>query len=115
MLTAHNFNIGQPDNIGKLLVIIIYEYSFCIDFSFCKRIFGHFTTEIRQVSLLDVFLMPSLPTTATLSSLQCLYCERTFRDISTLRDHMRKKQHRRINSSNKSYDKYYMINYLVLE
>lgn len=46
-------------------------------------------------------------------SLQCLYCEKTFRDKTTLRDHMRKKSHRRINASNREYDRFYVINYLV--
>lgn len=46
-------------------------------------------------------------------SLQCLYCEKTFRDKTTLKDHMRKKQHRRINGNNSEYDCFYIINYLV--
>ncbi|XP_078076029.1 zinc finger protein 277 isoform X2 [Mustelus asterias] len=48
------------------------------------------------------------------NSLQCLYCEKTFRDKNTLKDHMRKKQHRRINARNHEYDKFYTINYLEL-
>ena len=47
-------------------------------------------------------------------SLQCLYCERTFRDHPTLKDHMRKKQHKKINPQNKVYDRFYVINYLEL-
>ncbi|KAM6152916.1 zinc finger protein 277 [Erethizon dorsatum] len=49
-----------------------------------------------------------------LDNLQCLYCEKTFRDKNTLKDHMRKKQHRRINPKNKEYDQFYVINYLEL-
>uniref|UniRef100_A0A4W3IXD9 Zinc finger protein 277 n=1 Tax=Callorhinchus milii TaxID=7868 RepID=A0A4W3IXD9_CALMI len=49
-----------------------------------------------------------------LDNLQCLYCEKTFRDKNTLKDHMRKKQHRRINSKNSEYDRFYIINYLEL-
>lgn len=45
--------------------------------------------------------------------MQCLYCEKTFRDKTTLKDHMRKKQHRRINARNNVYDRFYIINYLV--
>ncbi|XP_046355898.2 zinc finger protein 277-like [Haliotis rufescens] len=41
----------------------------------------------------------------------CLYCEKTFRDRPTLKEHMRKKQHRKINPKNKKYDKFYIINY----
>ncbi|XP_072915562.1 zinc finger protein 277 isoform X1 [Hemitrygon akajei] len=47
-----------------------------------------------------------------MDNLQCLYCEKTFRDKHTLRDHMRKKQHRRINAKNQEYDRFYTINYL---
>ncbi|XP_054845159.1 zinc finger protein 277 isoform X2 [Eublepharis macularius] len=46
------------------------------------------------------------------NSLQCLYCEKIFRDKNTLKDHMRKKQHRKINAKNREYDKFYVINYL---
>uniref|UniRef100_A0A8C7NXJ7 Zinc finger protein 277 n=1 Tax=Oncorhynchus mykiss TaxID=8022 RepID=A0A8C7NXJ7_ONCMY len=49
-----------------------------------------------------------------LDNLQCLYCEKTFRDKTTLKDHMRKKQHRRINGNNSEYDCFYIINYLEL-
>lgn len=49
-----------------------------------------------------------------LDSLQCLYCEKTFRDKTTLKDHMRKKSHRRINANNQEYDRFYVINYLEL-
>ncbi|XP_011369791.1 zinc finger protein 277 [Pteropus vampyrus] len=49
-----------------------------------------------------------------LDNLQCLYCEKIFRDKSTLRDHMRKKQHRKINPKNREYDRFYVINYLEL-
>ncbi|KAM9753718.1 LOW QUALITY PROTEIN: zinc finger protein 277 [Menidia menidia] len=49
-----------------------------------------------------------------LDNLQCLYCEKTFRDKTTLKDHMRKKSHRRINASNREYDRFYIINYLEL-
>ncbi|XP_031330354.1 zinc finger protein 277 [Photinus pyralis] len=47
-----------------------------------------------------------------LDGLQCLYCEKTFPDRNTLKDHMRKKQHKRINPTNRLYDKYYASNYL---
>ncbi|XP_072257621.1 zinc finger protein 277 isoform X2 [Pyxicephalus adspersus] len=49
-----------------------------------------------------------------MDNLQCLYCEKTFRNISTLKDHMRKKQHRKINAQNHEYDRFYIINYLEL-
>ncbi|KAM6937919.1 zinc finger protein 277 [Xenentodon cancila] len=49
-----------------------------------------------------------------LDNMQCLYCEKTFRDKTTLKDHMRKKAHRRINANNREYDRFYVINYLEL-
>lgn len=47
-----------------------------------------------------------------LDSLRCLYCERTFRDHEALRNHMRKKQHIRLNPRNSHWDQYYLINFL---
>ncbi|KAK4878453.1 hypothetical protein RN001_010959 [Aquatica leii] len=47
-----------------------------------------------------------------LNLLQCLYCEKTFTDRNVLKDHMRKKQHKRINPNNRFYDKYYAVTYL---
>ncbi|KAJ8302312.1 hypothetical protein KUTeg_021299 [Tegillarca granosa] len=47
-----------------------------------------------------------------LNSLQCLYCEKVFKDRNVLKEHMRKKQHKKINPKNSIYDKYYIINYL---
>ncbi|CAH1783503.1 unnamed protein product, partial [Owenia fusiformis] len=45
---------------------------------------------------------------------KCLYCEKTFKDRVTLKEHMRKKGHKRLNPKSKKYDKYYIINYLEL-
>jgi len=42
----------------------------------------------------------------------CLYCDRTFKDRNVLKEHMRKKQHKKLNPQNKEFDKFYLINYL---
>eukprot|EP00698_Gefionella_okellyi_P019203 TRINITY_DN5859_c0_g1_i1.p1 TRINITY_DN5859_c0_g1~~TRINITY_DN5859_c0_g1_i1.p1 ORF type:complete len:413 (-),score=108.05 TRINITY_DN5859_c0_g1_i1:340-1578(-) len=47
-----------------------------------------------------------------IDTLQCLFCERTFKAHDVLKSHMRKKRHLRIDSKNHSYDRFYMINYL---
>uniref|UniRef100_H2YQD2 C2H2-type domain-containing protein n=1 Tax=Ciona savignyi TaxID=51511 RepID=H2YQD2_CIOSA len=47
-----------------------------------------------------------------LESLHCLFCEKVFKDRPSLREHMRKKAHRKLNPKNKDFDKYYIINYL---
>ncbi|KAL9972759.1 hypothetical protein ACROYT_G019124 [Oculina patagonica] len=49
-----------------------------------------------------------------LANLQCLFCEKLFKDRTALKDHMRKKQHKKINPKNKEYDRFYVINYLEL-
>jgi hypothetical protein len=49
-----------------------------------------------------------------LEKLQCLFCGNLFPDRPTLKEHMRKKQHKTINPKNTEYDKFYMINYLEL-
>lgn len=49
-----------------------------------------------------------------LTNFECLYCDKVFKDRASLIEHMRKKSHRRLNPKNKSYDKYYIINYLEL-
>ncbi|XP_030375472.1 zinc finger protein 277 [Scaptodrosophila lebanonensis] len=46
-----------------------------------------------------------------LEKLICLYCEKTFKDRPTLKEHMRKKGHKRINPNRREYDKYFLINY----
>ncbi|XP_059225216.1 zinc finger protein 277 [Stomoxys calcitrans] len=48
---------------------------------------------------------------SNLENLICLYCEKVFKDRVTLKEHMRKKAHKRINPNNKTYDKYFLENY----
>ncbi|CAH1117720.1 unnamed protein product [Phaedon cochleariae] len=47
-----------------------------------------------------------------LTALQCIFCEKTFPDRNILKEHMRKKLHKRINPKNREYDKFYIVNYL---
>ncbi|CAI8058403.1 Zinc finger protein 277 [Geodia barretti] len=46
-----------------------------------------------------------------LDKLLCLYCEKLFKDRNTLKEHMRKKQHKKINPNNTEYDRFYVVNY----
>lgn len=46
-----------------------------------------------------------------LNTLICVYCEKVFRDRPTLKEHMRKKGHKRINPNNTSYDRFFLVNY----
>ncbi|XP_055305639.1 zinc finger protein 277 [Sitodiplosis mosellana] len=46
-----------------------------------------------------------------LENLVCLFCEKTFKDRPTLKEHMRKKGHKRINPDNKNYDRFFLIHY----
>jgi len=47
-----------------------------------------------------------------LESLLCLFCEKTFKTRDVLKEHMRKKAHKKLNPSNKDYDRFYLVNYL---
>ena len=47
-----------------------------------------------------------------LSENLCLFCEKTFKDRTVLKEHMRKKIHKKINPKNQEYDKFYLVNYL---
>ncbi|XP_039293775.1 zinc finger protein 277 [Nilaparvata lugens] len=49
---------------------------------------------------------------AKMDSLLCIYCEKVFKDRNVLKEHMRKKLHKRINPKNSEYDKFYIVNYL---
>ena len=44
--------------------------------------------------------------------MKCIFCEKIFKDRTVLREHMRKKQHKRINPENPEYDAFYLVNYL---
>ncbi|XP_058118653.1 zinc finger protein 277 [Anopheles ziemanni] len=46
-----------------------------------------------------------------LNQLICLYCEKVFKDRPTLKEHMRKKGHKRINPDNHYYDRFFLVNY----
>lgn len=50
-----------------------------------------------------------------LTELVCIYCEKVFKDRATLKEHMRKKGHKRINPENKTYDRFFMCNYKMKE
>lgn len=49
-----------------------------------------------------------------LNCLVCIYCEKVFKSREVLKEHMRKKNHKKINPRNPDYDKFYMINYLEM-
>ena len=119
----------QFDNLKKLLLRQEFERkdeSFSHTCPFCNKMFqgnrlilfnhmtvdhnfniGHPDNIVNVRELLDEIQ-------GKLNNLQCLFCENIFRDRAILREHMRKKMHRRLNPENKDYDKYYMINYLEL-
>lgn len=99
MAREHSFSIGLPDNIV-----------------YCKEFLETLQSKLDRSVPPDSRRVPPGRHVTRLSPsvrLQCLYCQKTFRDKSTLRDHMRKKSHRRINAANREYDRFYVINYLV--
>lgn len=50
-----------------------------------------------------------------LINLVCIYCEKIFKDRPTLKEHMRKKGHKRVNPELKCYDRFFMCNYKMKE
>uniref|UniRef100_A0A8B9PHF5 Zinc finger protein 277 n=1 Tax=Apteryx owenii TaxID=8824 RepID=A0A8B9PHF5_APTOW len=117
MAREHAFNIGLPDNIvncyeflsvlqNKLDNEPLFRYSHHSS----HKYFMITVPSAQLFSLSHPFCWFS--SKYKIHSLQCLYCEKVFRDKNTLKDHMRKKQHRRINAKNKEYDRFYIINYL---
>lgn len=60
-----------------------------------------------------IFIDELISTVASkLEKLQCIFCEGYFKDRTILKEHMRKKGHKRINPDNKEYDKYFLVNYI---
>ena len=49
---------------------------------------------------------------AQMQELVCLYCEKLFKSRRVLKEHMRKKMHKKLNPENNDWDKYYLVNYL---
>ena len=47
-----------------------------------------------------------------LEQLVCLYCEGVFKSREVLKEHMRKKMHKKLNPKNKAWDRFYLVNYL---
>jgi len=47
-----------------------------------------------------------------LNDLVCIFCEKVFKSRDVLKEHMRKKSHKKINPRNEAYDKFYIVNYL---
>ncbi|PNF33430.1 hypothetical protein B7P43_G03360 [Cryptotermes secundus] len=47
-------------------------------------------------------------------SLHCLFCNKLFKNQTVLKEHMRKKQHKKINPKDTEFDKFYIINYLEM-
>lgn len=101
MAREHSFSIGLPDNI-----VYCKQFLETLQNKLDGSVHPDPGLELDRPWLFGIHLSSSV-------SLQCLYCEKTFRDKTTLRDHMRKKSHRRINASNRDYDCFYIINYLV--
>ncbi|KAH9381108.1 hypothetical protein HPB48_010780 [Haemaphysalis longicornis] len=101
MAHDHNFSVGRPDNLGNIPRLP--------SVSLCWRRVG-----ISDILVIPVYVDELLDVLEDkLKKMLCLYCEKTFKDWQTLKEHMRKKQHKKINPRNTAYDKYYVVNYAV--
>lgn len=78
---------------------------------FVEHLFGKHFLQLGKPENL-VFVDELIDTVqGKLAELICIFCEKTFKDRPTLKEHMRKKGHKRINPDNKSYDRFFLINY----
>ncbi|KAI5700931.1 hypothetical protein M8J75_004371 [Diaphorina citri] len=48
-------------------------------------------------------------------NLKCLFCERTYKTRDVLKEHMRKKGHKRLNPHNEMYDQFYIDSYREMD
>lgn len=83
---------------------------------FCHLDYIYFNSQLICVRLHLYPLSKGIAVTeyvVMLHRLLCLYCEKTFKDRFTLKEHMRKKLHKKLNPNNKEYDEFYLVNYLV--
>ncbi|XP_021369204.1 zinc finger protein 277-like [Mizuhopecten yessoensis] len=119
----------QKKKLGEVLLQQQRERddeTFCRTCLFCRTQFNKKSSELLDHMAHDHGFSIGLPNNLVfidelleklqdkLKNLQCLHCERTFRDRAILKEHMRKKQHKKVNPKNKTYDKYYIINYLEM-
>jgi hypothetical protein len=99
-----------------------FEADFCEMCLFCSNHIEHLDAYFAHlydahnfsIGLLDnlVFYSRYLALLRTkLNGRQCIYCEKVFNDHITLRKHMRKKKHVKVNPSNPVYDCFYIKNY----
>ncbi|RWS28625.1 zinc finger protein 277-like protein [Leptotrombidium deliense] len=100
------------------------DESFSRQCLFCKKVFsGNIRTLINHLAIDHNFTFGHPDNLVFVGELLdlidskinqsiCLFCEKVFKDRDTLKEHMRKKHHKRLNPHNKEYDKYYVVNYL---
>ena len=105
MVTAMWLNIIQDDNI------------YCVMYVRCA-VCVLYTKEKINVTVIKcrwnlIEFLHWLMCVWYLCSLKCLYCEKIFKDGATLKEHMRKKRHKRLHSSNADYRRFYIASYLV--
>uniref|UniRef100_A0A8D9ESB5 Zinc finger protein 277 n=1 Tax=Cacopsylla melanoneura TaxID=428564 RepID=A0A8D9ESB5_9HEMI len=50
-----------------------------------------------------------------IDNLKCLFCERTYKSRDVLKEHMRKKGHKRLNPHNEMYDQFYIDSYREMD
>lgn len=80
-------------------------------FEFIMHLYGKHFLQLGKPENL-VFIDELIDTVERkLDQLDCIFCEKRFKDRSTLKEHMRKKGHKRINPDNKSYDRFFLMNY----
>lgn len=102
LFAEHHLNLGRPDNLVHIDALLRYlevrfrALSLCSDFA-----------------IIVDSLLPSLLSSRQAQVLrnQCLYCHKTFEDRLKFKNHLRKKQHYRLNAADKDYDAFFIVYY----
>lgn len=104
LLHKHNLVLGRPENlvfIDELLDKIQKKVEKYVELLIDADIFR----ENRIYAAFDIKYNYHF-------RLICIFCEGVFTSRFALKEHMRKKLHKRLNPDNKEWDKFYVVNYL---
>ena len=116
MNELHHFHIGHVDNlvnVHKLLDLLEEKLSRYVRISI-SLVYAYVCTLTLPTSLVCVFCCCwHCYCNLGVSRVECIYCEKTFKNHVVLRLHMRKKRHFRLSPRNSEWDQFYLVNYLV--
>ncbi|CAD7089082.1 unnamed protein product [Hermetia illucens] len=99
------------------------DRNFCRECLYCRTVIKGLRSEFLEHLFNKHFLQLGKPENlvyidelidvvqSKLENLICLFCEKIFKDRATLKEHMRKKGHKRINPDIRFFDRFFLVNY----